>query len=175
LPASINRLMEAVALSCPPPLIDLKKNKKQLASPIELTTRPNRARCRHVRAGSSRASSLLDLGAASLLSAGFGRSRPPHRGIWVLLARSGHGPTQPPCERKGQNRRRGGERHKGGSHRHGRKREAQQADLDLDLANLRLDLADLRLRLRLPATTGTAAGPPPPPPRYTPLHTPPPA
>jgi hypothetical protein len=60
-----------------------EKNKKQLASPIELTTRPNRARCRHVRAGSSHASSLLDLGVASLLSAGFGRGRPPRRGIWV--------------------------------------------------------------------------------------------
>jgi hypothetical protein len=33
LPASINRLTEAVALRCPPPLVDLK-NKKNLASPL---------------------------------------------------------------------------------------------------------------------------------------------
>ena len=78
--------MEAGVLRYLPPLIVLKT--KKLASPIELATGPNRARCRRHR--------------------GSGRGQPPPRQIWarpassppdlgaagLLLARSGRGPTE---------------------------------------------------------------------------------
>jgi hypothetical protein len=71
--ALVNRLMEAVALSCPPPLIDLK-NKKTLASPIEpvgiTSARPGRGRSPPRRIRARPASSSPDPGSAGLLPTG---------------------------------------------------------------------------------------------------------